>query len=833
MRSLLFLFMFCFVYSQLYPVEPGKGLVFASHETKQENRTSLHLTSESKIKFKEYFSLEFDFKLKRDRQCFGYIFRIILNESANIDLLIHKPDNQNLSYFLSSSDLIYNKVGEVTKDITNEFKHVKIEFCKNENKLKLHIDTVYTELDYPLDKSNKADLYFGISQHIKYTSYDTPPFILKDVVISLTPSKPKYHWTLGKHTNDDIVYDELNNKKAKVSNPDWLIDRHTRWNLRKSLTEFSTIYPVFDDKQTMYLITEKSVIAFNIKKNTSLSYNYPDSIDLTKSVQNFSWDPYSAKLFYYNFQKTPPFISYFNFEESSWEREAINEERPTQWMQHSKIVLPADSTFLRIFGYGYHKYNSSIDLYSFTNKNLKKIDLSTRIEPRYLSSLGLNDSILYIYGGVGNKSGEQTHGSYIFNDLFKIDLRDFSISKAWSKETSNKSTIAAGNILINDSLYALGLMYNPVKYSNSLRLSKINLEKYELKHLADTLPYCFKDTDSHANLYFSEDNSELYAAIVYKNENNKYEFNLYSIAYPVINLEDAIQSESRGWFSYIRLILLIILLLTLLLLLWGFLKRRQKFNCISFEKADHVIDGEECKLSTGIYLLGGFYVIDKDGNDITKEFTPIMRRILALIILESKHSENGISNSRLKELFWSDKSEKSARNNRSVNIRKIRLLIGKIGKFDLVYNSNWRIENEEDIYCDYVEVIDLLKTMSSFKEEGFLEILKKISRGSLLPDIQDEYFDIYKADYTDLILDTFTKTYENKEVSSNPQLTILLADAILMLDILNEFAIKIKCQSLIKSGRSGSARSVFDRFVNEYELMIGKEFPKKFHQFMS
>lgn len=54
-----------------------------------------------------------------------------------------------------------------------------------------------------------------------------------------------------------------------------------------------------------------------------------------------------------------------------------------------------------------------------------------------------------------------------------------------------------------------------------------------------------------------------------------------------------------------------------------------------------------------------------------------------------------------------------------------------------------------------------------------------------------------------------------------------------MLDMLNEFAIRIKCQALIKSGRSGSARSVFDRFINEYELMIGKEFPKEFNQFMS
>lgn len=72
-------------------------------------------------------------------------------------------------------------------------------------------------------------------------------------------------------------------------------------------------------------------------------------------------------------------------------------------------------------------------------------------------------------------------------------------------------------------------------------------------------------------------------------------------------------------------------------------------------------------------MLNGFQVINRDLKDITGKFTPIMRQLLSVIILYSNQNNKGISNIKLKELLWYDKSEESFSNNRSVNIRKIRL----------------------------------------------------------------------------------------------------------------------------------------------------------------
>ena len=101
-------------------------------------------------------------------------------------------------------------------------------------------------------------------------------------------------------------------------------------------------------------------------------------------------------------------------------------------------------------------------------------------------------------------------------------------------------------------------------------------------------------------------------------------------------------------------------------------------------------------------MLNGFQVINRDLKDITGKFTPIMRQLLSVIILYSNQNNKGISNIKLKELLWYDKSEESFSNNRSVNIRKIRLLLEEVGDTEISSaNRYWYILNKGHVYKDY------------------------------------------------------------------------------------------------------------------------------------
>jgi two-component SAPR family response regulator len=234
--------------------------------------------------------------------------------------------------------------------------------------------------------------------------------------------------------------------------------------------------------------------------------------------------------------------------------------------------------------------------------------------------------------------------------------------------------------------------------------------------------------------------------------------------------------------------------------------------------------------------LGGFQIIDKDNHDKTGEFTPAMKYLLTLIILYTLKNGKGISNVKLKEILWYDKSDDSARNNRGVNISKIRMILSSIGAIEITNeNSYWYINFNEDAYCDYNEALALLKTIpknSDLSVENLVNLLQIISAGELLPNIQEDWMDNFKSDYSNLVIDALLSIKENKNLAENPKLLILIADTILVLDTLNEDAIKLKCKSLIKLGRIKIAMDVFNSFCKEYKVLLNDEFECSFESFV-
>ena len=76
-------------------------------------------------------------------------------------------------------------------------------------------------------------------------------------------------------------------------------------------------------------------------------------------------------------------------------------------------------------GFGDIYYSKELYVYNYNKNRLDSVVLKgDRIEPRYFSSMGYrkDDNSLYIYGGMGNESGEQIVGRQYFYDLHKSRL---------------------------------------------------------------------------------------------------------------------------------------------------------------------------------------------------------------------------------------------------------------------------------------------------------------------------------------------------------------------------------------------------------------------------
>ncbi|NDV79570.1 hypothetical protein [Dysgonomonas sp. 511] len=235
---------------------------------------------------------------------------------------------------------------------------------------------------------------------------------------------------------------------------------------------------------------------------------------------------------------------------------------------------------------------------------------------------------------------------------------------------------------------------------------------------------------------------------------------------------------------------------------------------------------------SAVFLFKQFEVLDKDSNDISSRFTPLLKELFLLLLLYSQKDSKGITTGLLKEILWFDKEQQSANNNRAVNIGKLKGILDTVGGYEIVTNPhNIRIEIKDDIYCDYVRILFLLRNESLNKPQ-IMELVSVVRRGSFLPECSYEWLDPFKAEISDKLIDNLLNLSELPNIKEDDRLLVQIADTIFNLDSLNESALAMKCIALTNMGKRSIANSSYSRFAKDYENMYGTPFPASFSEIM-
>jgi len=545
------------------------------------------------------------------------------------------------------------------------------------------------------------------------------------------------------------------------------------------------------------------------------------------------YDYKTNRLISYNFDNHD--LATFDFKHLEWTNDNTQRITPQFW-HHSKYYDAKDSTILTFGGYGYHKYKSDVMLYSLKDKEWKQHDLSASISPRYLASLGyFGDDILLYFGGYGSKTGNQDEFPHNYYDLYKVNYKTLEVKKLWELSAPTEHFTNSNSLVINKEKNTFyNLAYSNTRYATSIKLREYSIDKPEYKVVGDTIPFKFKDVESYSDLYYSPKTSEL-LAVTSVTRNNNSEVNIYSIAYPPMKPSDVLQEDEKssiwGWYLLMSLILIPIAY---------FIKmkkdKRDKFK----NKVNAYLNFEYNSLKpdlkpSSINMLGYFQVIDKDGNNITGNFTATTSQMLVLMILYTVKNGQGISTQELTEILWPDKDTDSSRNNRNVYMSKLRLLIKNVGNIELVNQNNyWSVQIENDVFCDYKNVmllIDQVKNHQNYGIDLVNELVSIASRGLLLPNLQEEWVDAFKGDYTNIVIETLSFLLQNEEIKKDPLLVLHISDAILKHDCIEEDIAKLKVSTLYKLGKKSQAKQCFDKFVDSYKNFMGVAYKDSFEQF--
>jgi two-component SAPR family response regulator len=227
-------------------------------------------------------------------------------------------------------------------------------------------------------------------------------------------------------------------------------------------------------------------------------------------------------------------------------------------------------------------------------------------------------------------------------------------------------------------------------------------------------------------------------------------------------------------------------------------------------------------------------IFDKDGIDITRQFTPLIRELFLLILLYSVRKGTGVSSDKLTEILWSDKSTQSARNNRSVNIAKLKSLLDRLEHVQLSKDTGyWKIDL--DPACtrlDYLSYLAIVKDKKKLNKERINQLAEITQRGSFLSNIEYEWLDEYKSEVSNEIIDTYIHFAHSIPIKEDPDFLVRLANYIFYFDAVNEEAIAVKCKALAYTGKHSLAKAAFDNFVRQYKTLYGEEYGRDFQQML-
>ena len=235
-----------------------------------------------------------------------------------------------------------------------------------------------------------------------------------------------------------------------------------------------------------------------------------------------------------------------------------------------------------------------------------------------------------------------------------------------------------------------------------------------------------------------------------------------------------------------------------------------------------------------MFLFGDLQLFDREGKDITKLFTPVIKELFLLILLFTIRWGRGVSSEKLEEILWADKSVGSARNNRSVSIAKLKLLLESMDSCEISKETGyWKMLIDYDkIKIDYKEYLNIVKSKTDISKIKIMALTKIVSRGGFLSNAEYSWLDPLKYEISNEIIDTYLHMAASMKISDDPEFLISLADCVFNFDPVNEEAMAIKCQALVFLGKHSLAKSIFENFNKEYKAIYAESFNKTFQEIL-
>ena len=827
------------------------GVAFSSHEVFQDKRTGLDLSTDKPLCFKGNFDLSFDISFIPNRQIyFGYVVRIIDDDNRNIDLVYNEQTDKN-----EFNVIVGDKLSKIAFSIDrsrlfNQWNNVRIKFDVDNNKIILYNGkNVLTETGLHLKKNGCYKILFGINNYKQFQTTDIPPMKLRDIKI-LQNGTLNYNWPLNEESGL-TAHELVHQNDGAIINPVWVMAMHRNWQAVQGITVNGVASVAFNPaKEEVYIVGSDSLYTYSVNNAKWASSYNGAKIELNQGNQSI-YNTFDHTL--YNFFPDQEFFTKYDFKSHNWNKKF--EAGPvTSFWHFNKMFSGVDTSLYLFGGYGHLLYKNKVQQYHLNSGTWNDVEAKgSFFTPRYLAALGstAKGDTAYILGGYGNTSGQQILNPRNMYDMMRFTVKDKTFKKLFDLNDNGHDFVFANSLIIDDKTKTYyGLIYPQHKYNSTLQLISGSLTKPDYELMANTIPYNFHDVHSFADLYFCPTTKRFTVVTLLRTDNNQTKVSIYTLMGPPYKVNNTLAGIKNpiNWYY----LALTVIFLMAILSYFGIKRKNQRKTAALLKLANQpatipvypntISEQTEVQISNddnaanyntfyknSILLFGDLQVFDADGTDITKYFTPLIKELFLIILLYSIRRGRGLSSEKLNEILWYDKDAKSARNNRSVNIAKLKLLLDKMEHCHLSKDTGyWKIDIDYNhIYVDYHNYLNIVKDKKELNIEKIKCLSEITQRGNFLSNIEYEWLDAFKSEITNEVIDTYIH-FAHAGTTTDPEFLTDLANFIFYFDPVNEEAMVIKCKALSALGKHSLAKSTFENFIKEYRSIYGEEFKKDF-----
>ena len=850
--QILFFILLCLVgkleASSLYDY----GLYLKSHTVSAVERTTLYLDDNQPFPIKNDFTISFQIYVRTNEPDFGSILHLHTNTNQYIRFSFVAGEERHFPALVLNEGII-----TIDTPIEREkWLDVSLHLRLKDNVIEVDYDNKKVSAMVPLEDTKNISALFG--QMENYLA-DVAPINLRNITVT-QDGKQTREWKLWKH-NDDVCYDMKEKAIARAIHPFWLIDNHIEWKLIHQAHIPGKLDVAFNAREALfYLVKPQSIEVLDEKGTLRQKITIREGYPAVEYPNHLLYDTLTNKLISYYLKKGS--TSYFSFDTSKWSNVERNMDEASNY-NHARTFNPADSSFYFFGGYGFYQYRNDLFRMKSGSYKLEQVEYERPLYPRYSAAMAIVGDELFVFGGRGNKYGKQELSTHFYFGLCAINLKTNQSRMVWQRNSPQEDgTLMASSMYFepsDSSFYAVSMSKGGVLWKISMKDSvytEVSKPIYNESNYQDC-DFSLYSSPAHGKLFLVLDK------ILNDHTHNVY---IYSINMPLVNEGDIRQSANTtivNGHKYLYITGIILLLIAAGMIFYRSRCSNRKDKTITIKEIEevpviighhntpeqpliagqHTIMQEKGNIqetdavsakTTNYYdrsrasmsLCGCFNVRDKDGNDITSNFTPRLKHLLILLILYTEKNEQGILASKTTEILWPEKEETSARNNRNVNLRKLRVLLESIGDVEVITENNFlRIKWGTTVFCDYHTLLTCTQQFEQEKSEELLNrILELLLYGPLLPNTIFDWLDDFKDAYSSHSIDLLKNLLDIEIQRNHQEMIIRLADIMFLHDPLNEEALAAKCAVLSAQGKKGIARNLYDRFCKEYRDSMGENY---------